>query len=53
MTLDEFNREMEVAVKTMKTRMQYLLEKGIEAKLDENIMVSIIQNTISKIMEAD
>lgn len=48
MTLDEFQKEIANCFQQLKNDMIIVLTKGSEAKLDENLMIAIVNNEIEK-----
>lgn len=49
MTLDLFQKGMDDITTKLKQEMTNLLQKGIEAKLDEEIMLAIINRSLEKL----
>lgn len=46
MTLDEFQIDVKNMFNELKEKMMISLAKGVEAKLDQNIMIAIVNNEI-------
>lgn len=51
MTLDTFQKEAEELASYMKEKMTALLEKGVKADLDSEIMINIINRQFAKLGE--
>lgn len=51
MTLDLFQKSTEAIFDKLKQEMMDLLQKGIEAKLDEELMLAIINRSLAKMGE--
>lgn len=48
MTLDTFQKEVALAVTTMTESLQRIFAAGVEAKLDDDLMVTIVNRELAK-----
>lgn len=51
MTLDQFQKDASAAITEMQTKLLALIERGYEAKLDENLMLALINREIEKLSQ--
>lgn len=51
MTLDQFQKDAAAAVEEMQAKLMVALTRGLEAKLDEDLMLAIINREAGKLSQ--
>lgn len=49
MTLDDFQKRMQIITTELQQKMVELLTEGVKSKLDEELMLAIVKRAVSKL----